>query len=127
MQKMKELYEKVAADSTLQAKFEEIMKDAETAGKEITEGRLIDFAEDCGFHISIEEMREFFSEKSKEAAGELNEAELDQVAGGKSSGGDMLHKYYSLATVGVGCAVMSALSNTFGEYCSEMWEGIAKS
>lgn len=86
MGQMKELYAKVAADSTLQAKFTEIMKDAEEAGKEATAEKLIAFSKDAGYDVSIEEMAAFFDEQSNNN-GQLDDADLEMVAGGKGGGG----------------------------------------
>jgi predicted ribosomally synthesized peptide with nif11-like leader len=61
MDKMKELYEKVAKDSDLQQKFAEIMKDAENAGKEETGKKLVAFAKEQGFDLTVDEIRDFFS------------------------------------------------------------------
>ena len=47
MVKMKELYEKIAGDSTLQAKFGEILNDAEKAGRQATDLRLAAFAKEA--------------------------------------------------------------------------------
>lgn len=81
MSKMKELYEKIAADSALKAKFTEILKDAEKAGKEETDKKLVSFAEEEGYSVTAEEIVDFFKQlESKE--GELSEEELDAVAGG---------------------------------------------
>jgi predicted ribosomally synthesized peptide with nif11-like leader len=80
MSKMKELYEKVAADSTLQDKFAAIMGGAEEAGKEATEEKLTAFARDAGYDVTLDEMRQFFKELEE---AELSEADLDMVAGGK--------------------------------------------
>lgn len=65
MSNMKELYEKVAADSTLQDKFAAIMKGAEEAGKEVTEEKLIAFAKEAGYNVTLEEMQVFFKDLLK--------------------------------------------------------------
>ncbi len=83
---MQELYEKVAADSALEAKFAEIMKDAEAVGEEATKEKLIAFAKEAGYDITIEEIQEFFKRLAEAQQGELSEVELDQVAGGKGAG-----------------------------------------
>lgn len=89
MSQMKELYEKVAANNTLQEKFAEIMKNAEAAGKEATEAKLIAFAKDAGFDVSLEEAKAFFREKAKTIE-ELGDMELEMVAGGKQNIGEKL-------------------------------------
>ena len=62
MSKMKELYEKVAADSTLQDKFFAIIKAAEEAWEEATNAKLTAFAKNAGFDVTLDEMRQFFKE-----------------------------------------------------------------
>ena len=108
MEKMKELYEKVAGDAGLQAKFAEIMKDAEKAGQEATETKLTAFAEEAGFHVTIAEMQEFFKILVAEKAGQLSDMELDAVAGGKSENGRG-NVFGSVATLGITCAVGSLI------------------
>lgn len=99
MTKMKELYEKVAADSTLQDKLATIMKGAEEAGEEATEEKLLAFAKDAGYDVTLDEMREFFKQEGLE----LSEADLDGVAGGKNPGiGTTLHCPHSVYCDGVG-------------------------
>lgn len=82
MVKMKELYKKITGDSALQAKFGEILNDAEKAGRVATDIKLAAFAEEAGYDISAEEMREFFRDLAEKRNGELSDAELDSVAGG---------------------------------------------
>jgi predicted ribosomally synthesized peptide with nif11-like leader len=84
MGKMKELYEKVAADSSLQSKFAEIMKDAEKADKEEKEKKLLAFAKEAGYVLSIEEVIDFLEKLKSKETGELTDTELDMVAGGKT-------------------------------------------
>ena len=79
MYKIKELYQKVAADNVLLEKFQAILKDAEAAGKKATEEKLIAFAKEAGYDVTIEEVQAF----SAQSKGELNDDELDVVAGGK--------------------------------------------
>lgn len=84
MSKMKELYEKVASDSALQAKFSEIMKKAEEKGSDATAESLVAFAKEEGYEVGSEEITKFFAELSeKSKGGELSDMELDSVAGGK--------------------------------------------
>lgn len=83
MEKMKELYEKVAGDSELQKKFAEIMEGAEKAGPEETEKKLVAFAKVAGYEVTVEDIAGFFNNlEAKEGA--LSEEELDAVAGGKT-------------------------------------------
>lgn len=83
MEKMKALYERVAADGGLQAKFAEIMGAAEADGKEATKEKLMVFAKEAGFEVSFEEISEFFQSLFEQ--NELTDAELDMAAGGKGS------------------------------------------
>ena len=108
MTRMQELYEKVAKDSKLQAQFKKIMADEEQAGQTATEEKLLAFAREAGFEVSIAEMQAFFQGMAAQAEGELSDAELDQVAGGKSGGG-IVHVIGSVLSVGIGCAIMSAV------------------
>lgn len=108
MEKMKELYAKVAGDVDLQAKFVEIMKNAAEAG-EATNEKLISFAREAGYEISFEEVREYYEALSGQKEGELSDAELDAVAGGKSAqGGGYIA--LSVLTVGTGCAAGSIIA-----------------
>lgn len=83
MEKMKELYQKVAKDPNLQAKFSDILDQAEQAGAAETEKKLLAFAKEQGFDVSIMEMHEFFKSMAESSSDELSETELDMVAGGK--------------------------------------------
>lgn len=103
---MSELYEKVAGDNALQAKFAEIMKDAEKAGEAATKEKLTAFAKEAGYEISLDEMKAFFAELSEKEKGQLSDAELDMVAGGKSKCG-ALATALSIVTLGLSCAALS--------------------
>lgn len=107
MSKIKELYEKVAGDSGLQAKFAEIVKDAEKAGAAATKEKLDAFAKEAGFEVNMEEAQEYFKSLSEQKEGELSDLELDAVAGGKSIT-QVMTIVMSVGTVGVGCAVDTA-------------------
>jgi len=104
MDGMKELYEKISKDAVLQEKFAAIMKDTEKAGVEATAAKLTAFAKEVGYDITVEEMQAFFKALMEQGDGELSDAELDQVAGGKTVEGVLI----SIATLG-GLAVASAL------------------
>ena len=106
---MKELYDKVARDPILQQKYSNIMADAEQAGQAATEENLLTFAREVGFEVSIEEMRAFFQGMASQAEGELSDAELDQVAGGKSFVGG-IGVFVTVLTFGTVCGVASAIS-----------------
>jgi predicted ribosomally synthesized peptide with nif11-like leader len=85
MDQMKELYEKVASDAGLQAKFLEIINNAEQAGPLETQSKLLNFAKEAGYDISLEEMEKFFKGMIDQEVSELSDLELDMVAGGKIS------------------------------------------
>lgn len=84
---MQELYDKVAGNPDLLKKFNQINQEAETAGESATEDKLLAFAKEAGFEVSLEEMKTFFQGLGEQTQGELSDAELDQVAGGKSTMG----------------------------------------
>lgn len=106
MSKMQELYEKVAADSALQKKFTEIMKDAGAAGEAATKEKLTAFAKETGYGITVDEMQEFFKGLVEAKKGELSDVELDQVAGGKSGEGSAMI-FCSVASFGIACLAAS--------------------
>lgn len=108
MEKMKELYDKVAKDSALQTKFAEIMKDAEKSGKDETGKKLAAFAKEAGYEATVEEMVGFF--KSLEVReGTLSEEELDAVAGGKA--------YPGPASIAMGMSGCQPLVSTPVDQC----------
>lgn len=85
MEKMKELYEKVAGDDVLKAKFNQIMEATRDADKDSTLEKLVTFAKEQGYEVGAEEIASFFKELIEGAKqGQLSESELDSVAGGKS-------------------------------------------
>ena len=59
MSKLNELYMKVLADSSLQAKFLEIVKDVETVGREVTGEKLVVFAKEAGYDVTVAEIAAF--------------------------------------------------------------------
>ena len=59
MSKLNELYLKVLADSSLQAKFLEIVKDVETVGREVTGEKLVVFAKEAGYDVTVAEIAAF--------------------------------------------------------------------
>ena len=109
MEKMKELYEKVAGDSKLQAKFNAILSEAEKAGEAGTGEKLTAFAKEIGYDVTLEEMQAFFKELAEKGKGQLSEAELDMVAGGKSIGG-IFTIIGSVVTIGASCAGIAMAS-----------------
>ena len=115
MSNMKDLYAKVAGNPALQQEFSQIMADAEqdsqkgdSSSRAATEEKLLAFAREAGFEVSIQEMQAFFQGMAAQAEGELSDAELDQVAGGKSKVGteNVTMSVLSFRTV---CAVGSVI------------------
>jgi hypothetical protein len=99
MDKMKELYEKVAKDASLQAKLNGILKNTEQAGEAATGEKLAAFAKEAGYAVSFDEAQEFFKALSQKNERALSDAELDMVAGGKD-GDDIAN---SVLSIGIGC------------------------
>ena len=115
MDVMKELYNKVSKDAALQEKYTAIIKDAEKAGGEATRENLIVFAKEAGYDVTIEEAQEFFKGLVEEQKGELSDAELDMVAGGKVESAIV----FSIFTLGIACAVVSLETVMVRENCGE--------
>ena len=107
MSKMKELYEKVAGNSTLQKKFSEIAENAESLGEKALGEKLISFAKEAGYDITLDELNAFFQELAESQQGVLSEAELDMVAGGKSRDGVFL-VVISVVSLGLYCSSKSS-------------------
>lgn len=121
MSQMKELYEKVSNDIDLQKKFGEILAAGEKAGLEATEEKLIAFAQEVGFSVNLDEMRQFFKELESKNNGELSDMELDQVAGGKSVIGGV-GIAVTVISLGVGCAMVSAIEAAHHADCGRMYQ-----
>lgn len=119
MSQMKELYEKVSGDAELQKNFQAILAEALAAGKEATEAKLVAFAREAGYSVSLDEMQEFFKELESQQEGELSDLELDLVAGGKVSAGSVLA---SVFTLGVACAFASAVHAAGREGCGAFFQ-----
>lgn len=117
MEMMRELYEKVVSNGALQAKFNEILSDAENAGEAATGEKLVAFAKEAGYEVSLDEMRAFFKELTEKGSGELSNTELDMVAGGKSLTG-IFHVFTSAASAGLSCVANSAAEEA-KHYASE--------
>lgn len=115
MTAMQQLYDKVTSDASLQAKLSAIFHDASEATKE----KLIEFAKDSGFDISIEELEQFLIESSQPKVGELSDEDLDLVAGGKGS----LELAISIGGVGVGCLMFSAITEIQYSDCEGQLNG----
>lgn len=109
MSQIRELYEKVSKDATLLEKINLILKDAEAAGQDATAAKLVEFAKNAGYDISIQEMQEFFQSFTAKKEGELSDLELDMVAGGKSQGGvgEIVGSVLGIGALGIPCAISS--------------------
>ena len=81
MSKMNELYLKVAADAGLQEKANKIFEATEDGAA--TVAKLVEFAKEQGYEVTAEEVKEFFKSLSEKSNGELNDEDLEAVAGGK--------------------------------------------
>ena len=103
MKTLNELYTEVIASDALKAEFLALK----------TPEEIVAFAKKHGCDATLDDIKAFFEEKQK-AAGELSEAELEQVAGGKSTtiGGVATDLFFSAATVGIWCAGRLAESIT---------------
>jgi hypothetical protein len=97
----------VAGDAALQAKFAAIMKEAAEAEK-ATQGRLAAFAKEAGYEVDLEEAQEFFKALSEQKEGDLSDAELDIVAGGKSKEEEIA---ISIASQSIACQAKSYKSS----------------
>ena len=108
MKTIEELYREVLASEALKKEFLALRP-------EEVEG----FAAKYGCEAKLNEIRAFFEAK-KNDAGELTDAELDQVAGGK--GASLAEGALSGFTFGIGCAVVAAISVADGK-CGTDIEG----
>jgi predicted ribosomally synthesized peptide with nif11-like leader len=122
MSQMKELYQKVSEDSVLQAKFADIMKDAEQDDQEATGEKLVAFAKEAGYGVTIEEMKEYFKDLSEKQSGELTETELDMVAGGKFTGRGIGGIIGSVVGLVIGCVLMSVTDAATGGNCYSIFD-----
>jgi len=107
MKTLNELYIEVTASDALKAEFLALK----------TPEDIVAFAKKYGCDATQDDIKAFFEEKQK-AAGELNEKELEQVAGGKS--GSWAEAKYSVITVGLGCAFGYFLSEFAGKTGTEV-------
>jgi predicted ribosomally synthesized peptide with nif11-like leader len=102
----RKFYEKVKTDQGLQQKIGEQAKEKPAEMEAI----IIKVAGDNGFKFNAEEMKTIIAEVAPKG-GELNNAELEMVAGGS--------KYNwattSILTFGIGCAISGALNATIAK------------
>lgn len=104
-------YKKVKGDRELQQKIGELAKENPTGIETI----IIKVAEENGFQFTLEEMRAFINElaAAEPKSGELNDAELEAVAGGNKL--DTIEGTIALSavTLGIGCIVSAANNDKF--------------
>jgi predicted ribosomally synthesized peptide with nif11-like leader len=103
MNRMDDLYQKVAKDSKLQERLKEILNNGKGEDERNLQRNLENFAKELGYDINYEELREYFQNFSKEKAAELADIELDMVAGGKFGHEGM----FSIITLGLYCLIAS--------------------
>ena len=101
MKTLNELYTEVIASDALKAEFLALK----------TPEDIVAFAKKNSCDVTLEDIKAFFEEKQK-ADGELGEAELEQVAGGKSA--SFWEAVNSIFTVGVACALATLVSVSKG-------------
>lgn len=119
MDKMKELYKKVASDSKLQEKISQILNNAEKVDAEITEEKLKNFAKEAGYEVEVADMQQFIKENILEKQGELSDTELDAVAGGKLDGSAI---GCSICSLGFSCALASTVSAIVKGSCGQYFQ-----
>ena len=97
MKTLQELYTEVMNSDALKTEFLALT----------TPEQVVAFAEKNGCTATVEEIKAFFEEQAA-ATGELTDAELAQVAGGKSASSE--EALLSVWTVGIGCTVVTIIS-----------------
>jgi len=108
---LKEFYQKVATDPSLQ---KELMEAVGAAAEEEKTEAFLAFGKKYGVEATEEEVKEFFA--AMQAEGELSDDELDAVAGGKVDG-QMVG--ISVVTFGLGCAIGSIAMEVKADLCKE--------
>lgn len=127
MNSIQELYDKIAKDPALQAEFTNILEQGEEEVQEILMDRILSFGKALGYEGTAKEVKEFFAQLANTGEGELSDAQLDQVAGGKSAKG-IYAVATSVITAGLACLMESidreSKSNRFDPPpgCSEMFD-----
>ena len=97
MKTLQELYTEVMDSDALKIEFLALT----------TPEEIVAFAEKKGCSATLDEIKAFFEEKAA-ATGELTDAELAQVAGGKSD--SIEEEEVSIYSLGVGCAIRAIIS-----------------
>ena len=105
---LEEAYKKIIESKELQKEFM----------KATQEGKLEKFLEDLKIEATVEEVKEYLTEKFTRQDGELSKAELDLAAGGDKETAGIVG--LSLVTAGVGCFVsaMKEANNQDTSGCS---------
>jgi len=102
MKTLNELYTEVTASDTLKAEFLALK----------TPEEIVAFAKKNGCDATQDDIKALFEEKQK-AAGELSEAELEQVAGGKSA--TFNEALVSIFSLGIWCSMEAIRSAQDGK------------
>jgi predicted ribosomally synthesized peptide with nif11-like leader len=110
MENAKAFYEKVKVDQGLQQKIGSLVQQ-DPAGMEAA---IIKVAGESGFQFSLAELKEFLKKtaESESQSRELNDAELESVAGG--AGTKDQQAILSIFSLGIGCIISVA---TTGQAC----------
>lgn len=105
---VKEFMNEVQKDKKLQEKIKALSK----SGKKVSEGAIVELAEESGFVFTVDELNEVAEEKKTElkAERELDDGALEQVAGGGV--GLMLLSGF---TIFIGCGLAFLISVDKGD------------
>ena len=94
-----EAYEKIKNSPELKKKAAEAAKN----------GKIEEFLKENGFDVTVDQIKDFVASAKK---GELSKEELNMAAGGLTCENECAtDTMWSLATLGIGCAVSAGLSN----------------
>ena len=107
MKTLNELYTEIIASEELKAEL--------LAQK--TPEDIVAFAKKYGCDTTLDEIKTFSKEKWK-ASGELNEAELEQVAGGSATLDTVGSTLWSVLTLFLGCTWKQSIINSRDEFVS---------
>ena len=101
-----EAYKKILASKELQMKFVEAAK----------ENKLESFLKELNIDATVEEVKEYLTNKFTNENGELSKEELDMAAGGDKGAGGVVG--FSFVTLGIGCIV-----STFKQIDNPYYDG----
>lgn len=127
MKPLQELYEKIAREPSLQKEFLSLLNQKEQEKKEVYMDRIVSFAKEQGYLVTAFEVDAFLQELANPAEGELSDAQLDMVAGGKSVGGAFTIAM-SVFSAGILCVMKSIDRNNSDPQngppleCNEMFD-----